>query len=59
MRTLLHILTKSDDPLAVELISRQKMQAVGNVQVIDLTQPEPNYEVLLEAIFEADSIQVW
>lgn len=57
MSRVLHIITRPNDPLATEVIARQK--AERTVDVIDLTKPEPNYDQLLEAIFKADSVQVW
>ncbi len=59
MRILLHILTKADDQLAADIISRQRSQSTCCVRVVDLTQPKPDYAALLEAIFQADSVQVW
>jgi hypothetical protein len=59
MRKLLHILTKPADELAAELVARHQALAACSVRVVDLTQPVPNYQELLEALFEADSVQVW
>ena len=59
MPAILHILTRPADSLAQEIIARQ-IQATGAlVEVIDLTQPEPDYTALLEKIFAADSVAVW
>ncbi len=59
MRAVLHILTKPAETLAGEIISRQSSQADVKVEVVDLTQPEPDYAALLEKIFAADSVAVW
>ena len=52
--------TREGDELAVGLIAAQ--EAAGHeTRVVDLTQVDSNgdYSVLLEEIFEADSVQVW
>jgi hypothetical protein len=59
MAILLHILTKPDDTLARELVSAQSAQPENRVEVVDLTQPQPDYTVLVEKIFAADSVAVW
>jgi hypothetical protein len=59
MPRLLHILTRPDDSLAREVIARQKSVAGNEVQVVDLTVPDPDYKALLEEIFAADSVESW
>jgi hypothetical protein len=59
MRTALHIVTRPNDSLAVEVIAAQRRQPGLEVQVADLTVPEPDYAKLLEDIFTADSVAVW
>lgn len=59
MRTQLHILTKSDDPLAAQVIRDQRTQPDHEVKVVDLTQSKPDYAKALEEIFRADSVAVW
>lgn len=59
MRQVLHILTRESEPLIREMISQQRKEPEYHVEVTDLTRPEPDYEMLLGKIFEADSIQVW
>ncbi len=59
MPRLLHILTRPDDSLARELIALQQSAADNDVQVVDLTLPDPDYKALLEKIFAADSVQSW
>jgi hypothetical protein len=31
----------------------------ATVEIFDLTQPEPDYQALLDKVFAADSVQVW
>jgi len=59
MRTVLHILTQPADPLATAILARQQQEPDFTLQVVDLTRPEVDYSALVEAIFEADSVQVW
>ena len=59
MPILLHILTQSTDPLADEIIARQKTNSENQIETVDLTQAEADYKKLLEKIFAADSVQVW
>lgn len=59
MRSVLFILTRNDDPLAQDLVARQRQVPDANVEIFDLTQPEPDYQVLLDKVFAADSVQVW
>jgi hypothetical protein len=58
---LLHILTKENDTLAREVITRQQETLPPNrrMEVVDLTHPNPDYRALLEKIFAAESVQVW
>ncbi len=52
--------TRQGDKLATSVIAAQ--EAAGHeTRVVDLTQVDPDgdYSVLLEEIFEADSVQVW
>ena len=59
MRVVLHILTRPDDTLAQEIISRQREQHGQQVNVVDLNAAEPDYARLLQEIFAADSVAVW
>lgn len=59
MRKILHVITRSNDPLAGEVIALQQKAKERTVKVIDLTEPNPDYERLLREIFKADSIEVW
>ena len=59
MRTLLHLLTRPADPLVTDLIARQKAIPGVEVETVDLTQPDPDYEALVGKIFTADSVAVW
>ena len=60
MARVFHMVSREGDLLATEVIAAQ--EAAGHeTRVVDLTQVDPNgdYGVLLEEIFEADSVQVW
>jgi hypothetical protein len=59
MSTTLHLLTKPEDPLAEKIIAQQIQLPDRAVEVVDLTQPELDYDIVLEKIFTADSITVW
>ena len=59
MREILHILTKPEDALAVEIIARQKTSAETKVEVVDLSAGTPDYEAVVRQVFDADSVQVW
>ena len=59
MSVVLHIITRTEDAFAHDIIARQRLRPECSVQVVDLSQGEPDYDQLLDAIFAADSIQVW
>lgn len=59
MQRILHILTAPDDPLSEAIIAAHRQLPDQEVRVVDLTNREPDYGVLLEEIFAADSVQVW
>ena len=59
MRRLLHVLTHADETLAAEIIQMQRDQLGCEVEVVELFQSPPDYEVLLEKIFAADGVHVW
>ncbi len=59
MRTLLHVLTQTEDALAADIIAKQKTETENQVEVVDLTKDDADYKSLLEKIFAADSVQVW
>ena len=59
MRIVLHVLTRPEDSLARAVLDAQRKDPEMRVREIDLTHGIPNYAQLLEAVFEADSIQVW
>jgi hypothetical protein len=59
MRRVLLILTQSMDPLN-EVVTRAELALPGHlVEVVDLTVENPDYSRLLNALFEAESVQVW
>jgi len=60
MPKTLHILTRPDDAVADEVISRQEaMKNKPEICRFDLTAEKPDYERLLNEIFEANSVQMW
>ena len=59
MPRLLHIITKPDDSLAQEIISRQRQDAQNQVEVVDVTASEQDYRELARKVFAADSVEVW
>ncbi len=59
MPRILHILTRPDNSLAERVIREQSGFAEINLMVTDLTSAPPDYDRLLEELFEADSVQVW
>lgn len=59
MPKILHILTKPNDALPLEIIEGQKSGGENAVELADLTAATPEYNQLLRKIFEADSVQVW
>jgi hypothetical protein len=59
MRQVLLVLTQSLDPLNDIVTATERTLPDTAVTVVDLTTETPNYPGLLEAIFAADSVQVW
>jgi hypothetical protein len=59
MRHVLLVLTKSLDPLNDIVTSVERTLPDHRVTVADLTVDTPDYPALLDAIFAADSVQVW
>ena len=59
MAKQLHILTQPPDEVARTIIETQRAQPGHDVEVVDLTQPEPDYAALVEKVFAADSVATW
>jgi hypothetical protein len=59
MARILHILTRPEDSLAKEIIARQKEFPADEIEIADLTKPNPDYKHLLEQIFASDSVEIW
>ncbi len=59
MRTVLHILTRPEDPTARAVVEAQRQDPELKVEVVDLTPAQPDYDALVDAIFRAESIAVW
>lgn len=58
MKKILQVITREDDKLA-EAIADANHAVDNRVQVLRLSPQETNYQELLEAVFEADSVQCW
>jgi hypothetical protein len=58
MRRVLCILSSDEDGFAKELIAAEERQPDCTVTVLKL-EPNVNYNELLDAVLEADSVQVW
>jgi hypothetical protein len=59
VKTILHLLTRPDDPLARIVIEKQRALEQVAVETIDLSRPEADYARVVERLFAADSIEVW
>jgi len=59
MRNVLLILTRSLEPLNDVVVAAEQALPDVRVQVMDLTAETPDYAALLDAVFKADSVQVW
>lgn len=59
MPTQLHILTRPADDLVNTVLTTERERAMLSVEVVDLTQPEPDYAGLVDKVFAADSVVTW
>ena len=59
MKRILHILTHPAKPEVEQLILDQQKSPDQEVVVISLSQENPDYHLLLEKVFQSDSIQCW
>lgn len=59
MKQILHILTQPAAPAVEQLILDQRQLPDREVLVISLNQPNPDYRLLLEKVFQSDSIECW
>lgn len=59
MRHILLVLTQSLDPLNDIVTATERTLPDTDVRVVDLTVESPDYLRLLEAVFAADSVQIW
>ncbi|MFN7139165.1 MAG: hypothetical protein ACK4UN_07495 [Limisphaerales bacterium] len=59
MPQLLHILTKTEDELAKQIIAEQQKDPQNQIEIVDVSNGVPDYKALTEKIFAADSVQVW
>lgn len=58
MAQVLHILTHDPDPLTQQLLAPLPEPPGDVTEVFRLNQASPDYRLLLEKIFQADSIAV-
>lgn len=59
MRRVLLVLTTSLDPLNDVVTETERSLPGHQFEVADLTVESPDYGQLLDAIFAAESVQVW
>ncbi|MCX6872158.1 MAG: hypothetical protein NTY84_16280 [Verrucomicrobia bacterium] len=59
MKRILHILTHPAKPAVEQLIFDQQQSPDQEVLVLSLNEENPDYLVLLEKVFQSDSIQCW
>lgn len=59
MPTQLHILTRPADELVTALLDRERAAGRTQIEVVDLTQPNPDYGALVDRVFDADSVVTW
>lgn len=63
MRTVLHLLTTPPDALTRTVLDLQQAAAAATdrqIEILDLSGPTPpDYDVVLERIFLADSVSTW
>ena len=56
---MLHVLTRPADQMAKEIVTRQREGRGYKIETVDLTLKVPDYGLLLEKLFTADSIEIW
>jgi len=59
MRTVLHVKSDTADARAESVINHQLGLEHLNVEIVDLSVDQPDYETLLDKILAADSVAVW
>jgi len=59
MPRILHLVTQPEDDFSRALRWRHVESHDCQVTMVDLTVPNPDYDLLLDKLFESDSIQVW
>jgi hypothetical protein len=59
MNQILHILTQPAKPSVEQLILDQRQLPDQKILVISLNQENPDYRLLLEKVFQSDSIECW
>ncbi len=61
MKTILHVLTRPEDPLADAVIAAQSSLSDTRLESVRLTEASSpgQYRELVAKVFVADSVQVW
>jgi hypothetical protein len=59
MRRVLAILTRPEESLTATLLHEMRANRDVRLEVMDLNLKQPDYDRLLDAVFESDSIHVW
>ncbi len=59
MKTQLHVLLRPADDLVKSLMESVAKDPEVRVEVVDLSQGQPDYPQLVERIFAADSVATW
>jgi hypothetical protein len=58
MTCILHVCLRTDN-LVDQVIASHREQPDTEVIVVDLNQPEPDYDALVTSLFAADHVAVW
>lgn len=58
MTCILHVCLRTDD-LVDRVIASDREQPGTEVIVVDLNQPDPDYDALVTSLFAADHVAVW
>jgi hypothetical protein len=59
MRRVLAILTRPEERLTATLLQEMRANRDIRLEVMDLNVEQPDYDRLLDAVFESDSIHTW
>lgn len=60
MTRILHIQTHTATELSSNVIEQQRKDSdIAEIRVVDLRADNPDYDKLVDMVFESDTIQVW